>query len=475
MESKVSIVWFRNDLRLHDNEAFYEASASSEKVVPVYIFDERIFKGQTKFGFPKTGKFRTKFIIESVVDLRENLRSKGSDLLVFSGKPEDILVELARQLKASWIFCNRERTQEEVDVQDKLEKLLWSFGREIRYSRGKMLYYTSDLPFPVTHTPDFFTSFRKEVEKYIPIRLPLTEANFKFSDLSEIEDKGQIPVLEDFGFDDFEIEKGMNFHGGETEALAQLDYYFEETELALKYKETRNGLLGRDFSTKFSCWLSNGCLSPKMVYQRLKDFEKSKGANQSTYWIFFELLWRDFFRLMGKKHGNRIFQLSGLTEKAENDHVDWDTFKKWSEGETGVPFIDANMKELNATGFMSNRGRQNTASFLVKDLNINWLMGAEYFESLLIDYDPCSNYGNWNYIAGVGSDPREDRYFNILSQAKKYDPKGAYVRYWLPQLAALPDSVIHTPDRLSNEQKSQFHFEVEKAYCPSLVDSTKWG
>ena len=117
---------------------------------------------------------------------------------------------------------------------------------------------------------------------------------------------------------------------------------------------------------------------------------------------------------------------------------DRDKLFAWVLGETGIPFIDANMKELRDTGFMSNRGRQNVASFLVKDLKVNWQMGAEYFESALIDYDPCSNYGNWNYVAGVGNDPRENRYFNILSQAKRYDPDGAFVRHWLPELAALP-------------------------------------
>lgn len=107
------------------------------------------------------------------------------------------------------------------------------------------------------------------------------------------------------------------------------------------------------------------------------------------------------------------------------------------------------MRQLNQTGFMSNRGRQNVASFLVKDLKISWLMGAEYFESLLIDYDPCSNYGNWNYIAGVGNDPREDRYFNILTQSKRYDPQGDFIKYWLPELEKVPSQYIHFPEDMN--------------------------
>ncbi len=447
MESKVSIVWFRNDLRLHDNEAFHEASFMSDTVIPVYVFDPRVFGVKTSFGFEKTGAFRAKFILESVYDLRERLREKGSDLIIQVGYPEETLPKLGRENQAHYIFCNRERTHEEVQVQDTLEQTLWTYGMEVRYSRGKMLYYTADLPFPVTHTPDVFTAFRKEVEKFISVRKPLSTEKFVYGNLDFIKEKGEIPALEDFGLKEKEVGKGIVLKGGETEALKQLDYYFDDKRLPSSYKKTRNQLLGRDFSTKFSSWLSVGCLSPKMIYQRLKAYEEMHGANESTYWIFFELLWRDFFRLQGKKHGNRIFQPNGISEtKQEMGSKDMELFSKWAEAKTGVPFIDANMLELNDSGFMSNRGRQNVASYLIHDMGLNWVIGAEYFESLLIDYDPCSNYCNWNYIAGVGCDPREKRVFNILSQAKKYDPKGEFVKYWIPALKNLPDSVIHNPN-----------------------------
>ena len=176
-----------------------------------------------------------------------------------------------------------------------------------------------------------------------------------------------------------------------------------------------------------------------MVYHELKRYEAERGANESTYWLFFELLWRDFFRFMGKKHGSKIFQIGGTRGVADPRWKnDPDLLQSWIDGKTGIPFVDANMLELKHTGFMSNRGRQNVASYLVKDLGVNWQMGAEYFESVLIDYDVCSNWGNWNYVAGVGSDPREDRYFNMETQAKRYDPNGEYVRHWLPELAYSP-------------------------------------
>jgi deoxyribodipyrimidine photo-lyase len=434
MSQKTGIVWFRQDLRLHDNEALTEALQHCERIIPIFIFDERVFLGKTRqFGFPKTGKFRAKFILESVADLRQSLRKMGSELVVRFGKPEEEIFELARQLKSSWVFCNRERTYEELKVQDELEHRLWTIGQEMRFSRGKMLYYTSDLPFPITQTPEVFTQFRKEVERAVAIRdslpVPTTLPVFDF-DL----DIGTLPTLEELGHQPFEVDERAPIHyvGGETAGLNRLNDYLWKSGAAKSYFDTRNEMLGADYSTKFSAWLAQGCLSPKRIYHELKAFEKQQGENKSTYWIFFELLWRDFFRLIAKKHGNKLFLKGGLREEPNRRlRNDYELLKTWVDGKTGVPFVDANMLELKSTGFMSNRGRQNVASYLVNDLKVNWQMGAEYFESQLIDYDTASNWGNWNYLAGVGNDPREDRYFNIANQAKQYDPHGEYVRHWL--------------------------------------------
>lgn len=474
-----ALVWFRQDLRLHDNEALTEAIQHSGEVYPIYIFDERMFKGETRwFGFPKTGKFRAQFVIEAVEDLRKSLRELGSDLIVRVGKPEEEIFKIARELRASWVFCNRERTQEEAEVQDKLEEGLWTIGQEMRYSRGKMLYYTADLPFPVNHTPDVFTQFRKEVERFIHVREPLPVP--KKEDMkpfaAELE-VGEIPSVEDFGHEPFTHDERavLPFKGGETAGLDRLDYYLWDSDLAKTYKETRNGLVGSDYSTKFSVWLAHGCLSPKEIYWTLKEYEEERGKNKSTYWIFFELLWRDFFRLMAKKHNNKIFFKRGpKNEDTPNLRNDERLLQLWIEGRTGIPFIDANMRELANTGFMSNRGRQNVASFLVKDLHVNWQMGAEYFESILIDYDVASNWGNWNYVAGVGSDPREDRYFNILKQANRYDPQGEYVKLWLPELNDVPSDKVHAPDRLSFDEQTKYGVKLGAQYPKPMINTKKW-
>ena len=180
-------------------------------------------------------------------------------------------------------------------------------------------------------------------------------------------------------------------------------------------------------------YIPSGIFTDQSTIDEIKicDGPDERIKNDSTYWLIFELLWRDFFRFTAQKQGNQLFRSNGLQpQKKIKWKTDHDLFLSWSNGETGIPFIDANMKELNATGFMSNRGRQNVASYLTKHLGLDWRMGAEYFESLLIDYDVCSNYGNWAYIAGVGNDPI-DRIFNPHKQADQYDSKGKYVEYWL--------------------------------------------
>lgn len=466
-----AIVWFRNDLRLHDNVALTEALSSAIEVIPVYIFDNRWFHSETSYGFPKVGPHRTRFIIESIQELRQNLRRHNGDLVVRVGKTEHILFELAKKVKSSWIFCNRERTPEEVSIQDALEEKLWSIGQELRFSRGKMLYHTADLPFPIQHVPDSFTQFRKETERYVGVREPLPPPHHSFAQWTVDLDPGEIPTPADFGLEELnQTALGvMSFRGGEREGLKRLQYYLWETDLAQNYRETRSGLLGGDYSTKFSPWLAQGCLSPKMIYHELKKYEAQRGANKSTYELFLSLMWRDFYRFMAKKHGRVIFRKEGVHGNSKPTWSDdFRILQRWIDGETGIPFIDANMKELATTGYLSNRGRQNVASFLVHDLQVNWQMGAEYFESMLIDYDVTSNWGNWNQIAGVGSDPREERPVNILSQARRYDPDGSYVKHWLPELRDLPADKVHNPASLSEQERKAF--DLNGHYQNAIID-----
>lgn len=150
-------------------------------------------------------------------------------------------------------------------------------------------------------------------------------------------------------------------------------------------------------------------------------------------------------------------------------------FEKWCQGKTGVPFVDANMRELLLTGWMSNRGRQNVASFLVKDLKLDWRLGAEWFESLLLDHDVCSNYGNWNYAAGIGNDPRQDRKFNMIKQGLDYDAEGNFVKTWVPELSKIPQSKIHVPWTMPDKEMQKLGFSLGQDYPKPIIIAPEWG
>lgn len=468
---KRALVWFRCDQRLHDNEALVDALNIADEIIPLYVFDERVFFGKTSFGFPKTDIHRRKFIIESIGDLRINLKKIGGNLVVRTGHPEEIIPELCRKYKANWVYCNRERTSEEVHVQDQLEANLWTIGVEMRYDRGKMLYHTADLPFPITQSPDLFSTYRKEVEKIIAVRKPLeVPTSIK---LVENLNFGEIPNLSvnEMNFKRGDIGK---LRGGETSGLSELNYYLHDSKLVSNYKNTRNQMLGRDYSSKFSPFLSQGNLSPKKIYQELKLFEDEVESNESTYHLFFELLWRDFFRLIAKKHGSKIFKQGGLKNKTINGYSeDMSLFNIWKEARTGIPLVDANMNELNQTGFMSNRGRQITASFLIYEMKMNWLIGAEYFESQLIDYDPCSNYGNWQYIAGIGTDPKQGRKMNLIFQGQKYDPEARYIKFWVPELSEVPAGMLINPNKYSSNDFLNYGVMLGKDYPSPMLELNK--
>ena len=469
MKYKRVIVWFKNDLRLLDHAALFSACKESPEIIPVYCFDPRQFV-EVDLGIQKTGAFRAKFLIEAVDNLRSNLIGIGANLVIRIGKPEELIPELSVEFQAEAVFFSEEVTYEEKAIEKNLENALWKKGIETRTFWQSTLFHMEDLPFPVNQTPEVFTQFRKECEKFSTVRKTLQKpekVNFPKTDL----DLGHIPELSTLGLQEpVNSKKGvLPFSGGESAGMQRLQTYFWEKDCLKTYKETRNGLLGPDNSSKFSAWLALGCLSPRYIYAEVQRYEKERKKNDSTYWLVLELIWRDYFRFISKKHGSKIFQLQGIKENVDNWRKDKKLFAKWTEGKTGIPFVDANMRELNATGFMSNRGRQNVASFLVNDLGIDWRWGAMYFESQLIDYDVCSNWGNWIYVAGVGNDPRENRYFNILKQANNYDKKGDFVRYWIPELAKIPGFDIHQPNTMTKNELKAYGVQLGANYPHPIV------
>ena len=474
MAGKQVLIWYRNDLRLHDHAPLIQAIKEGAKVIPLYCFDDRHF-AQTPFGFPKTGAFRSQFLLESVADLRESWRSRGSDLIIRRGLPEVIIPELVAQLGINGVYYHQEVTAEELAVDKAIATALKSSTTaSFKSFWGHTLHRLQDLPFSITELPELFTNFRKVVEKDATVLKALVTPASLPPLPPEVE-PGNLPSLAELGLEAMPSDSRgvLTFTGGETAGIARLKEYFWTEDKLRVYKETRNGMLGADYSSKFSAWLALGCLSPRYIYGEVKRYEDERIENDSTYWLIFELLWRDYFRFICAKHGNKIFHRSGLQGVDLAWKEDALRFDIWREGKTGFPLVDANMRELAATGFMSNRGRQNVASFLTKNLGIDWRMGAEWFESMLVDYDVCSNWGNWNYTAGVGNDARGFRFFNISKQSLDYDREGHYVRHWLPELAQIPAPKIHEPWKLLPVEQERFGVNIGVDYPQPVVDLFK--
>jgi len=479
MTNRIAICLFRNDLRFHDNEVLAHAHSNADFILPIYCFDPRHYKGTHQFNFPKTGAHRVKYVLESVQDLRSNLQNKGSNLMIFHGKPEDVIGQIYNKLQGSSLslVCQSEVTKEETDVENCLQKISRQNKANFIKIWGSTLYHKSDIPFPISGIPDNYTSFRKDVEYKCQIRPEISMPKT----LKPLPDCG-LPLGELPSYQLLNSEKPQSvpysafpFEGGETSALQRLKSYLWETDAVAQYKQTRNGLVGTNYSTKFSPWLSLGCLSPRRIHWEIEKYERERTKNDSTYWVRFELIWRDYFKFVSMKYGDRMFYPSGMKGKRIVWKNDKELFQAWRMGRTGVPFVDANMRELLATGWMSNRGRQNVASFLVKDLHLDWRLGAEWFESCLLDHDVCSNYGNWNYVAGIGNDPREDRKFNMIKQSMDYDPDGNFIGQWVPELKNLPGNKRHSPWILSTGMLSSARISLGEDYPNPVVVAPEWS
>ena len=470
-----AVVWFRRDLRLHDNETLARAVADADTVVPLYVFDPAAYADSRYIDQPKTGPYRARFIRESVADLRARLRERDGDLLVRHGTPSDVVPAVAAEVGAEAVYCQTMPATEELTIENATKAALADAGVRLERFWTHTLYHINDLPTPVDDIADTYTPWRKTVEREASVRDPV-ECPQRV-DTPAIDEPGDLPTLAELSVAAAEVDDraAVQPHGGETAGRERLQTYIWDEDRLREYKQTRNGLLGTEYSSKLSAWLAQGCLSPRWIAAEVDRYEAERVANDSTYWLVFELLWRDFFQFQFIKHGGDFFGAQGIRGQAAEKRWRHDAaaFDRWAQGKTGVPFVDANMRELNETGYMSNRGRQNVASFLADVLGIDWRWGAAYFESRLVDYDPCSNWGNWAYQAGVGNDSR-DNYFNVLSQAERYDGTAEYVRHWLPELADLPAEAAHRPWRLSEDQQAAYDVQLGLDYPAPMLDIEEW-
>lgn len=428
--------WFRHDLRLEDNPALFELLSISTSLICVYVVDPRWFR-PSHYQSAHMGRFRWAFLLESLQELDKQLRKCGQALTVLYGDPVEQVSNLVEQYNVVQVSANQHSGLYERQQWQRVQKA-YSHIHYI-YGHGHSLFHPDQLPFRLTDLPKSFTPFRKQVEHLKvdrPIRqadaMPGTPDGFKpfWSNL--------LPIAK------VSLEHG--WRGGATEGLEQLHDYLFETNLVLDYKQTRNGLDGWDYSSKLSAWLANGSVSARQIYNQLRKYEQQVKANESTYWLFFELLWREYFYWYGIEHKQRLFRIDGVQQKKPLTSFWPQRFARWCAGNTPYPIVNACMKQLNTTGYMSNRGRQLVASCLVHEFGLDWRYGAAYFEQQLIDFDVASNYGNWQYLAGVGADPRGHRKFDLDKQTRQYDPDHSFINKWQGQASQLPLDDIDPSD-----------------------------
>ncbi|OQN97088.1 hypothetical protein B0A48_16892 [Cryoendolithus antarcticus] len=521
MSGKVRILIYllRRDLRLADNPIFTELARLNKQsqkpfthLLPLYVFPAEqveisgfIPGGQPSpykearsqvGGFWRCGRLRAKFLAESVWDLKKDLENAGSGLKIRVGSVKDAVASVLegyggrQDAEVHAIWMTGETSWEEHEEQKSIEKVAAKQSVEVKIWHDEKYFVDDrDLPFKNPRDlSDVFTNYRKTVEPLanfprkelprpqqlppLPDFIPAQAAPFEVPDsLPALIDALMKPILKDEAPNmpnmPLGAESAHPFIGGSKSGLERVRHLITSGSMT-SYKDTRNGLLGQDFSTKLSAWLSLGSVTARQIHWLLVAFEQGtsdlgkgvagygKGENKGTAAVRFELLWRDYMRLCTMKFGSRLFYLDGYRQdqkakfkliskpyssdagkasKDGNNAAIKASLDRFLNGTTGTGLIDASQRELHLTGWTSNRARQNVASYLTKRLEIDWRIGAEWYEMNLIDYDVHSNWGNWQYVAGVGNDPRgEARVFNPVKQAMDYDGKGEYVKAWVPEL-----------------------------------------
>lgn len=419
---KLGLHWMRHDLRTNDNEALILLVQQCEQVIVVYAFDPQ-WLALNEFEQRHLGQHRHTFLDKSLVDVKEQLAKHNIPLLTLKGDPNAIISSL---LINNSIDCISVEDHYGFTERKQVSVLKAQFPcLPIIEGTGNYLLIHKSLAFANDALPDVFSPFRRKVEKELKLRrvAPLL-SNTNLSTSLKINTDGLIT------YETVVSAHSSEYIAGQSGAQQRIDEYFYKTDGIASYKETRNGLDGWAFSSRFSAYLAMGCVSPAYIYKELQTYEETRIKNDSTYWLFFELLWREFFHLQARKHEEKFFQYGGIQQKSPLNSFDASAFEKWKKGETSYPIVNACMNQLAATGFMSNRGRQLVASCFVHELKQDWRYGAAYFEEMLIDFDVASNFGNWQYLAGVGSDPRGHRQFNLVKQTDIYDPNKKFIKTW---------------------------------------------
>jgi len=387
MSRKTILVWFRNDLRIHDNEMLIEAIARAENVLPVYCVDPRYF-GKTSYGTQKSGYLRTQFLLQSIDSLKDGLQRLGGNLLIQAGKPEDVLPALCRQYNASEVYHHREVAEEETFISGLVETSLWKEKINLKHFIGHTLFHKEDLPFPIKNIPNNFTVFKRKIDREAIVRPPFTSP--EIIKVPAGVDWGLLPMPEDLGVHRSGKVEEAHIVGGEREGIK-----------ALMQVVSSKSSQGSVSDPILSPWLSLGCLSPRMVYWTVKD--KISAKSDLALRIVNKLLWRDYNRFMLKKHGSLVESCEVILTSAEQSR-----FNRWVDGNTGELLVDACIRELNETGYINDRCKLYLSWYLATKMKVKWPAEYAYFEEKALNFSPALTWGSWAVGQGLFSIGKQD-------------------------------------------------------------------
>ncbi|MBN1810688.1 MAG: deoxyribodipyrimidine photo-lyase [Anaerolineae bacterium] len=453
---KTAIWWARRDLRLTDNPALSAALAHAEQVVPVFVLDP------TLLAENEAAEKRVAFLFGGLRALDADLRARGSTLVVRRGDPRDELAALLIETGAKALYA-------EADV--------WPYGeqRDTHIAKtlplhlaGGLTVHPSDAVLKADGTPYVvFTPFSRKWKALTPPSLRnILPAPTRIVTPSGI---ASLPIPSKPA-----LSPDVPFPPGEAEAQCRLDAFLTSDDPPVySYAETRDRM-DLDSTSHLSPYLRFGMLSARQAVAMAGlalELAPSPEARQSVETWLNELIWREFYQAI-LHHFPHVLERSF---RPNLQAIPWDndraTFAAWCEGRTGYPVVDAAMRQLTHTGWMHNRARMIAASFLVKDLLIDWRWGERFFMQHLVDGDPAANNGGWQWTAGTGTDAAPYfRVFNPVTQGKKYNPQGNYVRRWVPELANVPDLFIHEPWKMPLDAQQSIGCVIGQDYPDPIVD-----
>jgi deoxyribodipyrimidine photo-lyase len=422
-----ALYWFRNDLRLEDNIGL-AAQADADRLLCVYCWPRSV----PWCNVTGMGEQRRRFLLESLASLRDALRDRGQDLLVTHRAPEAVIPELVRAYGVRRVAAARSPGVYEAREETQLRRRL---DVELVLYTGNTLFA---LPSSYGDLPAHYTPFREAVNP-AAVLAPLGVPSLPPTPKGVRDDALERPSVRP--------HPSFVAYGGAAAGRRRLDAWLFRERAVADYRQTRDQLEGLYAFSALSPWLANGSLSVRQLHAALRDYEARHGANDSTEWYWRELLWREYFQLRAYAQPAKLFSppAPGLNN-CRTCTFEPRAFARWCAGDTDYPLVNALMRQLVTSGWMSNRGRQIAASCLVNELNLDWRFGAAFFEKHLIDFDVASNYGNWAYIAGVGADPRGGRHFDLHRQAQRFDPDGEFTRRWDGLRPPQPKHVVDAAD-----------------------------